>query len=34
MMDPCVLNMIEMKSKYWKMKGNQGTVIANEYMCS
>jgi len=34
MMDPCVVSMIEMKSKYSKLKGNQGTMIENGPMCN
>ena len=34
MMDPCVVNMTEMKSKYSELKGNRGSMIANGPMCS
>jgi len=32
-MNLCVVNMIEMKSKYLGLKGDQGTMIANGSMC-
>jgi len=34
MMSLLAIILVEMKTEYWRLKWNQGTVVANEFMQS